>query len=837
MPSGKKVEVGNNRFGIDPRSFIGQEIDGYVLDRYVGHGKIGMVFHAVKKDIRDEAACKIIPTQNLRPGWKTELRKLVKLVGVPQVVQYKNHGSVNLQSEKGEIPYVYILYQFVKGKNLKEHCEANPNLVTLSFIFNVVVQTLHVFQALKATGITHGDLHEGNIMVADPDPRFVGHATRIMITDFGIGGSNKRIDPSDDYLQLSLICSSLVGKYVDPSLLEGEERHFNDRFCTDFLGKQLIERDETVGDYVRNPEKLLENLTKAKENTKSAIGKMKLRRPFDYLSCEQIGDSFDLLQKLYSRNFPGYQDLTDRMNTILTGPRGCGKTTIFRNLSLKTQLLGKKNVEKGSQFVGIYYHCRDLYFAFPYRLSNLEEATQRIITHYFNLALLYEVLETLAVAEENNLEIPPQALDRLQGFLQGWFTTYSAPPAGTSVLRHLLSLAAKDKQSLRAWIDENGLGALPTAPLMPQDFLTRLCDILQESIPWLKQTPFFFFLDDYSTPRISEEVQATVNNFIFARYSRLFFKVSTESLFTFHPCDATGKLLDITRDYDVVDLGDYFFNAQPGNREHFLKEVVNNRLVMAEDSVLEVRDICKILQQSSYRSYNELARNIRKPGTHVMYSGWGTVVDLCSGDIAHILRLIRDMFNLMESEPKKVLIPHESQDKAIREAGNELLNRIEAAPDTGRQLRKIAQAFGNVANHYLKTRISKNQKSFPPLQAFRIEVRETPYFEEDEKQSKLKGVPLSKKAEKYYRDLIRYGVFIRDVRGKSQRGAVVPRLYLRRLLIPTFVLTPSSRDSIGLEVYEFMKLLLDPKEFERHMKSKPSRTPKDLRGKQERLFK
>jgi len=195
------------------------------------------------------------------------------------------------------------------------------------------------------------------------------------------------------------------------------------------------------------------------------------------------------------------------------------------------------------------------------------------------------------------------------------------------------------------------------------------------------------------------------------------------------------------------------------------------------------------------------------------------------------------MFNLAETHLEKEPIPHDLQDKAIREAGNEFLNRIEAAPETGRQLRKIAQAFGNVANHYLKTRNSKNQKSQPPLQAFRIEVRETPYFDDDKFQGKLKWPHYKLKiAEKHYIDLIRYGVFIRDVRGKSQRGAVVPRLYLRRLLIPTFVLTPSSRDSIGLEVNEFMMLLMDPEKFERHMKWKRPRRPMELNGKQERLF-
>src|SRR5258706_15882157 len=64
-----------------------------------------------------------------------------------------------------------------------------------------------------------------------------------------------------------------------------------------------------------------------------------------------------------------------------------------------------------------------------------------------------------------------------------------------------------------------------------------------------------------------------------------------------------------------------------------------------------------------------------------------------------------------------------------------------------------------------------------------------------------------------YRDLIRYGLFMRDSRGKSVRGAFVPRLYLRRLLLPFATLALSKRDSVPLTSSEFTQLLLDPDSF------------------------
>jgi len=75
-------------------------------------------------------------------------------------------------------------------------------------------------------------------------------------------------------------------------------------------------------------------------------------------------------------------------------------------------------------------------------------------------------------------------------------------------------------------------------------------------------------------------------------------------------------------------------------------------------------------------------------------------------------------------------------------------------------------------------------------------------------------------AQELYDELLRYSVFIEDMRGKSRRGNVVPRLYLRRFLIPHFNLTFSTRDSIELEPVDFEQFLTSPKEFEKKFRPK-----------------
>jgi len=219
----------------------------------------------------------------------------------------------------------------------------------------------------------------------------------------------------------------------------------------------------------------------------------------------------------------------------------------------------------------------------------------------------------------------------------------------------------------------------------------------------------------------------------------------------------------------------------------------------------------ELVGSSNKQNYNDLARSIREGKKPLIWS-METLCGLCSGDIHYVISLVGEMVRLCggSDELAKVhtlpKIAEGVQNRAIREAAGNFLKNLRGIPRCGEELVAIVEAFGNVAHSHLRFLNSKNQEGNPPKQATRIE----PY----------EPLDLSEPAQLLYDELLRYSVFIEDFRGKSRRGKVVPRLFLRRFLIPHFNLTFSTRDSIELEPEQFEAFLLHPKIFEHSMRLK-----------------
>ena len=403
--------------------------------------------------------------------------------------------------------------------------------------------------------------------------------------------------------------------------------------------------------------------------------------------------------------------------------------------------------------------------------------------------------------------LPEHSLIEIQQFIKERLPNYTFSTVTANTLSHLKAFALNEKTRLKISDDKRGV---ISGSWLTIDFLSNLTEKLQTEVPWMRERPIYFFLDDYSVPKIPKTMQGAINDVIMERYPNCFFKVSTESVNTFYHYDSRNKPLDEVREFDTIDLGAYFLEADSTTKQTFLAQIINNRFENAQGIPTAHNSIEQIIGSTDY-NYGELAYKIREGDEKVKYYGWSMVCDLCSGDIANILQIVRDMLtsqgsDLFTREKSKLPIPTTDQDKAIRQNAAEFLVKIESAPKTGPAMRRIAEAFGFTAKFYLLNRDSKNEEGNPPMQAFRLEILDT--------------LDLDASELKIYNDLVRYAIFLRDERGKSQRGAIVPRLYLRRILLPTFLLTPNKRDSIRINSTTFKLLLNRPDKFLKFMKAK-----------------
>ncbi len=557
-----------------------------------------------------------------------------------------------------------------------------------------------------------------------------------------------------------------------------------------------------------------------------------LESPFEYLSCEQMGDSYKLIERLYSRDFPGYDQLHSRTNTILTGPRGCGKTTILRNMSIETKLKTEQITSASDiDYIGIFYHCRDLYFAFHYMDDkNPNSFNQDLLIHYFSLSLLKKFINRIKLLrDEFGNNVSEEAVDLLEDKISRNLQTYSSPPTGTDMLDHITSVLEKEKRKVDDTLRRGNAGFSNQANLMGIDSLPKTCRNFVDSIDWLENTPVFLLVDDYSLPKITEGMQSTLNDLTMERWEQVYFKISTESIASFHPYDRSGKLLEESREFEVVDLANHFISDRE-KRNKFLMEVLNTRLETTKGIHSKYSDITDILGERPYESYNDLARKIRSD-SDVNYAGFETLRDLFSGDISEMLRLVRGMFEEAgryedwEEGAIDLPIPPEKQNEVIKRYGGSFLNKIESIPETGERLREFAEVFGRNSNKLLMEKNSKNQTGNPPHQAFRIEIRDSFSFESGQHLNEVLTVlrrdtsrrpdkeEIAEEAQSIYDDLLQYGILLLDTRGKSIRGGAVPRLYLRRLLLPKFNLTPSQRDNVSMEPAEFVYMLINPEGY------------------------
>ena len=791
--------------------FIGKKIErfpNYVIEEYIDSGYNGHLFRAFDSTTENNLAFKFVPVENLpesdgeQRAYLNEAKK-ANQIDHRSVVKYIDVFSY----EDTELQFKGIVFvcNYIQGHNLTSYMKRYRRDINIPFVESFLRTMFELLYELKRRGLQHGDLHAGNVLAEISEYDVYGRPS-FRVTDFGVKELTGQASHVNDYLYVADVLRQLLEK-VQYQDCEGRDRYAYDVLRKDFLARHLIETDITADPLAYNPRELLEKLNNIDDQYLAAkkVSRSELESPFDYPNCEQIGNSHLLLKNLYSDRLLGLSEIQERSNLILTGPRGCGKTTVFRALSLEYLTSTETDSPSNLTYIGVYYRCDDLYFAFPRYETPARNEALDIPVHFMIVTLLALALEQVGMWAKRHFadewDHKEEKLVTELWELFGWQPPNNPTAKRLSTLVHRLRV----KERRRA-AEKQRFAHVPEVPIgryFGPGMMFEACRLIRARLSFLRERQFYFFVDDYSHPKITKGLQANLNRLFMHRSSDVFFKLSTESPVSFAREDVDGKQFVETREYELLNLGLRYISSEPKQTLAFLEDLFARRFREVER--YPVRNLEELLG-SAPRNENETARSIEQKRGQENYAGVETIAAMCSGDIHYMIRLVSNMVEdfggraALQGTAARLPIPRARQHQSIRAAAGSFVDSVRTLPQWGQRLANVVSAFGNVAHSYLLYQTSSNQTGNPPHQASRIE----PY----------ESLNLSIEAQSILDELLRYSILIEDPRGKSIRGQIVSRFYLRRYLVPHFQLTFSRRDSLQLENSDIEILLRNPQKFE-----------------------
>jgi len=788
---------------------VGQDIEGFSVKRVLGSGSTAVTYLALD-DNGHEWALKLADADSF--GERSPFRDVGRFSSVRDeryLALTKETGLTTLQLDGVDKRFYWFKSRPVEGQSLQDFLAEGNRFSVAGEIECFLRCITSALQILEQLGFAHGDMHSRNIMREVVGEKTVHPEVRYVLIDFS---ESHELREADGGLSSDL---AMLGKHLHNFAIAASEwedlRRDDERVLAAVSHVPgMLNGSSATSLGIRSAEDVYSRFTDNLQSVSRA--RDELLSPFESLSTEFL-PSDSLIADLCFTEMSWTSKLEQAGNVLLIGPRGCGKTMIFRRMRLKTKLVADRYQDEveSSPYVGLYVPCESLFYLQFADLSQVAvEKHRKPLIAYFNVCIAAEVCSTLLVDSPLRDTLRSDFIAGVSTLLKEELGELWDVVELSVEARSIHDLNELTQRALRTIRNQVSRGE-PAECLGSTDFVVRLVELLKKNAPVVAEKHIAIFLDDYTEERVPRRLQEALHQIVCQRSSEISYKISAHMQGSIY--DSPRPLAqDEGRNIEVLNLGTLYLRRDRKAKEgSLLVQILNKRLDHCPGIEGTMEEWLGLGEWPDGHATISRALNDPDSRPKVKYHGTRILMDLCTGDYSEMIRMVGEIFADAGIEPTSKEAPRQpgspitafQQDAAIRRVSREYLARIRDIRPDGQRLFDITNAFGCMSSTLLRERdqVSQGKKADGS-------PRTDPYDLLDAFVDDLTVAQDS--AQERWRRLQKASVFADIGIAPSQRSPIADRATLRRIYCPAFATTTTSSEHLQLTRRQFEWFMDEP---------------------------